>query len=147
MAARGTTQVGYENRNKQIVLRKTDLPGNDHNQLVYVLRCIPAGMNMERMAPTFFSAVVLRMTLVRQVCDVSDETREWSGEMQEDARLTLFDALPSKRDLRAKIDRLSLSADAKAVLNDILEVVIDVGGRVISVGRQVLTFVLDMMRR
>lgn len=87
------------------------------------------------------------MTLVRQVCDVSDETREWSDEMQDDARLTLFDALPTKRDLRAQIDRLSLSADAKAVLNDILEVAIEVSGRVISVGRQVLTFALDMMQR
>lgn len=87
------------------------------------------------------------MTLVRQVCDVSDEMRQWSNEMNDDARLTLFDALPTKRDLRAQIDRLSLSADAKAVLNDILEVVIDVGGRVISVGREILTFVLDMIRR
>lgn len=43
MAARGTTQVGYQNRNDQVVLRKTELPGNDHNQLVYVLRCIPCG--------------------------------------------------------------------------------------------------------
>lgn len=39
--------------------------------------------------------------------------------MQDDARLRSFDALPTKRVLRAQIDRLSLSADAKAVLNDI----------------------------
>ncbi|KAB2919870.1 MAG: hypothetical protein F9K30_16895 [Dechloromonas sp.] len=78
---------------------------------------------------------------------MSLETREWSDEMQDDARLTLFDALPTKPNLRAQIDRLSLSADAKAVLNDILEVVIEVGGRVISVGREILTFVLDMMQR
>lgn len=87
------------------------------------------------------------MTLALRVCDVTDELREWIDEMNDDTRLTLFDALPTKRDLRSRIDRLSLSADAKAVLNDILEVVVDVGGRVISVGRQVLTFVLDMMRR
>ena len=72
-------------------------------------------MNMEPMAPTFFSAVALTMTLVRQVCDMSDEMREWSDEMNDGARLTLFDALPTKRDLRAQIDRLSLAADAKAV--------------------------------
>ena len=35
----GTTVPGYTNRNGQTVIRKTDLPGNDHNQRVYVLEC------------------------------------------------------------------------------------------------------------
>lgn len=35
----GTTKPGYRNRNDQIVVRRTDLPGNDHNQRVYVLDC------------------------------------------------------------------------------------------------------------
>lgn len=43
MTTKGTTQVGYTNRNDQVVIRKTDLPGNDHNQLVYVLRSISCG--------------------------------------------------------------------------------------------------------
>ena len=34
-----TTEPGYNNKNNQTVLRKTDLPGNDHNQKIYVLRC------------------------------------------------------------------------------------------------------------
>jgi hypothetical protein len=34
-----TTMPGYMNKNKQEVLRDTSQPGNDHNQLVYVLRC------------------------------------------------------------------------------------------------------------
>lgn len=34
-----TTEVGFTNRNGQTVIRKTDLPGNDHNQIIYVLRC------------------------------------------------------------------------------------------------------------
>jgi hypothetical protein len=34
-----TTEPGYTNRNNQTVLRKTATPGNDHNQMVYVLRC------------------------------------------------------------------------------------------------------------
>lgn len=38
-ASKGTTEIGYVNRNRQVVVRKTDLPGNDHNQVVYVLRC------------------------------------------------------------------------------------------------------------
>ena len=30
---------GYSNRNRQTVVRATDLPGNDHLQRIYVLRC------------------------------------------------------------------------------------------------------------
>ena len=36
---RGTTVAGFVSRNDQTVLRKTDLPGTDNNQFVYVLRC------------------------------------------------------------------------------------------------------------
>lgn len=39
MAKPTTTVPGYENRNGQRVVRPTDLPGNDHYQKVYVLRC------------------------------------------------------------------------------------------------------------
>ena len=35
----GTTEPGYSNRNDQVVVHRTDLPGNDHNQRVYVLEC------------------------------------------------------------------------------------------------------------
>ena len=34
-----TTQPGYVNRNGQSVVRATGLPGNDHCQSIYVLRC------------------------------------------------------------------------------------------------------------
>lgn len=34
-----TTKPGYINKNKQKVVRKTNIRGNDHNQYVYVLRC------------------------------------------------------------------------------------------------------------
>ena len=34
-----TTQPGYRNRNDQVVVRRTPLPGTDHNQRVYVLEC------------------------------------------------------------------------------------------------------------
>ncbi len=36
---RKTTEPGYVNRNRQTVVRATDLPGNDHNQRIYELRC------------------------------------------------------------------------------------------------------------
>jgi hypothetical protein len=34
-----TTQPGYQNRNGQIVVGPTDLPGTDHLQRIYILRC------------------------------------------------------------------------------------------------------------
>lgn len=36
---RGTTVPGYRNGNDQRVVRTTGLPGNDHNQSIYVLHC------------------------------------------------------------------------------------------------------------
>lgn len=38
-----TTEPGYRNRNGQVVVRKTELEGNDHNQMTYVLRCDECG--------------------------------------------------------------------------------------------------------
>jgi len=38
-----TTKPGYENRNGQIVVRPTGLPGTDHCQYIYVLRCSRCG--------------------------------------------------------------------------------------------------------
>ncbi len=34
-----TTRPGYVNKNGQTVLRRTDIPGNDHLQVVHVLQC------------------------------------------------------------------------------------------------------------
>ena len=38
-----STDEGFENPNRQTVVRQTETPGNDHNQLVYVLRCGDCG--------------------------------------------------------------------------------------------------------
>ena len=38
-----TTEPGYENRNGQVVVGKTDLPGNDRRQCVYLLECRRCG--------------------------------------------------------------------------------------------------------
>jgi len=38
-----TNQVGYENRNGQILLQPTDQPGTDHLQYFHGLRCTPCG--------------------------------------------------------------------------------------------------------
>jgi Zn finger protein HypA/HybF involved in hydrogenase expression len=39
----GTTQPGYANRNGQVVIRNTGLPGTDHLQTVYQLECSNCG--------------------------------------------------------------------------------------------------------
>ena len=36
---RGTTKPGYRNRNGQVVVSRTELPGTDNNQYVYLMRC------------------------------------------------------------------------------------------------------------
>jgi hypothetical protein len=40
---KGTTEPGYRNRNGQVAIRGTDLPGTDHCPYVYVLRCGVSG--------------------------------------------------------------------------------------------------------
>jgi hypothetical protein len=41
---KGTTKIGYENRNRQTMIEATDLPGNDFLQKIYVLRCGACGL-------------------------------------------------------------------------------------------------------
>jgi hypothetical protein len=67
--------------------------------------------------------------------------------MEDTANMLVLERAPSKRVLREHIDRLSMSADAKAILNDLLDIVIDVGGRVVAAGRQILAFIFDLVRR
>ena len=43
MAAKGTTHIGYRNKNNQTVIRKTSMQGTDFGQTVYVLRCGDCG--------------------------------------------------------------------------------------------------------
>ncbi len=66
--------------------------------------------------------------------------------MDDDANSLVLESMPPKRVLRDRIDRLSVSADAKALLNDLLEMAIEVGGRVIA-GRRILAFVFDLVER
>jgi hypothetical protein len=67
--------------------------------------------------------------------------------MDDDANSLVLEPMPPKRALRDRIDRLSVSADAKALLNDLLEMAIEVGGRVIDAGRRILAFVFDLVER
>ena len=41
--SKGTTIPGYENKNGQVVIARTDWKGTDHLQYVYILRCKHCG--------------------------------------------------------------------------------------------------------
>lgn len=56
-------------------------------------------------------------------------------------------ALLSLQDIRNRIEALSISADAKAILIDVADTSIDVGGKIIQAGRKILSFIFDLARR
>lgn len=53
----------------------------------------------------------------------------------------------SLTDIRARIERMPLSADAKAILSDLAAVTLDVGGKLVAAGRKILSFVFDAVQR
>ena len=55
--------------------------------------------------------------------------------------------LPSRRVMLHRIERMDLSADAKAVTVRLMDLTLEVGGRIVELGKAVLTFVLDVIER
>ena len=53
---------------------------------------------------------------------------------------------PNKSDLRKRLDRLHLSADAKSVMADLLDASVRIGKRVVSIGRKVISLALGLIR-
>ena len=54
-------------------------------------------------------------------------------------------SLPERKLLQL-IERTQLSADLKALLSDLVKVTVKVGGRILAIGRKILTFVLDLVK-
>ena len=54
---------------------------------------------------------------------------------------------PGRKELVGRIEQLPLSADAKAILRDIADVSVSVGGRLVAAGRQVIAFALELARQ
>ena len=54
---------------------------------------------------------------------------------------------PSRRDITAYLDRTSLPADAKLILAKVLETTVEVAGKIIQIGQQILAFVVDLAKR
>lgn len=66
--------------------------------------------------------------------------------MSHAAELLSIPEPPSRADLIASIDRMALSADAKAILARLAEVTVRVGNAIIQAGRRILSFVLDTVK-
>jgi hypothetical protein len=55
--------------------------------------------------------------------------------------------LPSKTEIIRRLERMEMSADAKAILRDLASVTLEVGGKIVQAGRHILAFVLDIVRQ
>lgn len=55
--------------------------------------------------------------------------------------------LPSKRELREMLNNLTLSADAKILMGEVLDTTAQVGGGLVEIGRHILNFIMDLCRR
>jgi hypothetical protein len=53
----------------------------------------------------------------------------------------------SRRELIDRIERMNVSADTKALLAQLATTTVDVAGRIIEVGRRILSFVIDLAKR
>ncbi|TNC74921.1 hypothetical protein [Rubellimicrobium roseum] len=53
---------------------------------------------------------------------------------------------PPRRDLSAALDRLPVSADAKALLHDLAKVTFTIGRQVLAIGRKIVAFALSLAK-
>lgn len=54
-------------------------------------------------------------------------------------------SLPERK-LIALIERTNLSADAKALMTDMARITVKVGGKILAIGRKLLSFVFDLIK-
>lgn len=52
-----------------------------------------------------------------------------------------------KSEIMNRLERMDISADAKVLLGQVADKTLEVGGRVIHLGRQILSFIIDLMRQ
>jgi hypothetical protein len=55
--------------------------------------------------------------------------------------------IPTRRELTDRLDRVEMSADAKALIGKLMDATITVAGKVMEIGRQVLGFVFGLIKR
>lgn len=59
----------------------------------------------------------------------------------------IIDQSLTVRQIEKFLDRVDMSPDAKALLSDLMRVTIKVGTTVLQIGRQILTFIIDLVAR
>ena len=64
-----------------------------------------------------------------------------------DQGLIEWEELPPRRVLIDRIERMAMSADAKAATARLVDFSMEVGGKLLQIGKVVLTFVFDLMKR
>lgn len=72
-----------------------------------------------------------------------------TGEHGQDERAAALAVINSSSPLRAvidRIDRMEMSADAKALLRDLARITIRVGEVVVAIGRKVVDFAFELMK-
>lgn len=57
-----------------------------------------------------------------------------------------FAGIPDRREIVRRIERLEIPSDLKALLAKLLDASIEVGGKIIEVGRRVIAFIFDLAR-
>ncbi len=55
--------------------------------------------------------------------------------------------LLTRTEIIRRLERMDVSADAKAILRDLAAVTLRVGGKIVQAGRHILAFVLDIVRQ
>ncbi|MBC7737358.1 MAG: hypothetical protein H7245_09115 [Candidatus Saccharibacteria bacterium] len=72
-----------------------------------------------------------------------------NGEAARDFAMVLqeMEASLSLRKIKSSLERLNCSADTKALLMDLAQITFKVGEKIISVGRKVISFALDLVQR
>lgn len=66
---------------------------------------------------------------------------------EQSAAEVIWNRLPTRRELSDQLDRLALPADAKVLMGQLLATTAEVAGKVVEVGRRILAFVIELVRR
>lgn len=75
-----------------------------------------------------------------------DREEGWAGHSKDGLLKELNDVL-SPRNVEAVIERLSVSADTKSLLLDISRITMKVGNTLFSLGKAILTFVINTVKK
>ena len=77
---------------------------------------------------------------------MSDQDKVINHNDLETIFVSIDDSLPMRK-IGAMVDRMDVSADAKAFILDVASLTIEIGERVVAVGRKIISFALGLLKR